>query len=90
MITVRWEITGRVQGVGFRYFVRDRAGKFRLTGTVCNCPDGSVEVVVQGLREELDQFRDVIKKGNGLCRVDRLVEYPADYAGPFQTFEIIR
>lgn len=90
MITVNWEVTGRVQGVGFRYFVRDRAHKHRLNGTVKNLPDGSVEIVVQGTRQELDQFKDVIKKGNGLSRVDRLVEHQNEGPETFSSFEIIR
>jgi acylphosphatase len=39
---------GRVQGVGFRYTVRQIAGQYDLTGTVKNLPDGSVEAVLQG------------------------------------------
>lgn len=90
MITVCWEVTGRVQGVGFRYFVKDRARKYQLNGTVQNCFDGSVEVVVQGTRQELDQLKDVIKKGNGLSRVDRLIERPVGETVHYQSFEIIR
>ncbi len=41
-------VSGRVQGVGFRWFVRERASRLGLAGWVRNCPDGSVEVAARG------------------------------------------
>lgn len=56
-------IGGRVQGVGFRYFVKQRAEMFNLAGHVCNLPDGNVEVLVVGMREILDDFIISLKTG---------------------------
>jgi acylphosphatase len=57
-VTVRLTaiVTGRVQGVGFRYFVRRRAEPLGLTGTATNLPNGRVEVVVEGPRVACEQL----------------------------------
>ena len=59
----RYEIrfTGRVQGVGFRYTTCRVAGRFEVTGWVCNEPDGSVRCVAEGEVEELERFVDAVK-----------------------------
>ena len=48
--------SGRVQGVGFRYTTEAVASRFRVTGLVRNLRDGRVELVAEGLPEELDRF----------------------------------
>src|SRR5437016_5725032 len=52
--------SGQVQGVGFRYTVKSLAHGFEVTGTVRNLPDGRVELVVEGQRSELEEFRKAI------------------------------
>lgn len=54
--------TGRVQGVGFRYTVRTLAMGFEVTGTVRNLPDGRVELVAEGSRDELEAFKQAIRE----------------------------
>src|SRR5512147_2645170 len=54
--------TGQVQGVGFRYTVKSAANGFDVTGTVRNLPDGGVELIAEGTREELDAFRQAIRE----------------------------
>ena len=49
-------ITGRVQGVGFRWTTKDLARGFDVCGSVRNLPDGSVEILIMGEAEELDEF----------------------------------
>jgi acylphosphatase len=56
-------LSGRVQGVGFRYFVEAIAGKYGVNGYVKNTFDRKVEVVCQGEEEDLRQFIDEVKKG---------------------------
>lgn len=56
-------LSGRVQGVGFRYFVESIAGRFGINGFVRNTFDRKVEVVCQGEEEDLKKFVDEIKKG---------------------------
>jgi len=52
---------GRVQGVGFRYTVKNIAMQFNVQGYVKNLPDGRVELVVEGPPEEMDQIIQEIK-----------------------------
>jgi acylphosphatase len=47
---------GRVQGVGFRITAREAADAYRLTGTVKNLPDGTVELIAQGPRQRLEAY----------------------------------
>lgn len=51
---------GRVQGVGFRFSVKEIAQGFDVVGWVANLPDGRVHVEVQGAEEEVDQFLEAI------------------------------
>lgn len=53
--------SGSVQGVGFRYTARTVATGFEITGTVRNLPDGRVELIADGPREELEAFRAAIR-----------------------------
>lgn len=63
-------VEGRVQGVGFRYFVQLTAFKFNLTGWCQNLMNGNVQIEIQGLEENVSPFISSIKKGNNFSRVD--------------------
>ncbi len=63
-------ISGRVQGVGFRDATTRRASKMGLTGWVRNLPDGRVEAVFQGNRDDLQQMLAWCQDGPGLARVE--------------------
>jgi acylphosphatase len=63
-------VNGRVQGVGFRYFLQLTASKLNLTGWCKNLMNGDVEIEVQGLEKNVFSFVSEIKKGNGFARVD--------------------
>lgn len=56
-------VSGRVQGVGFRYFVQDQAIQLNLTGWVRNTHQGEVELVAEGSRIDLEQLRDAVMQG---------------------------
>ena len=73
-------VYGRVQGVGFRYFTRDRALTYRLSGWVRNLPDGNVEFEAQGAGRDVDAFAAEIREGPGLSHVDdiRINELPVE------------
>ena len=63
---------GRVQGVGFRYFVRERAQELELSGWVRNEPDGSVSGEAAGDLSRLEAFREVLERGPSFARISRL------------------
>lgn len=56
MTSKRVIVSGRVQGVGFRYTTKDLARGFDVCGSVRNLPDGTVEILVMGEPEEVDEF----------------------------------
>lgn len=80
-------ISGRVQGVGFRYFARQRAEARGVAGFVRNLPDGSVEVHAEGPKEALDEFEKDIRVGPTFGRVEDARLTPIRPRG-FETFEI--
>ncbi|MFN7984024.1 MAG: acylphosphatase [Vicinamibacterales bacterium] len=63
-------IHGRVQGVGFRYFVERQANVEGIHGWVRNLPDGRVEIHAEGERESLERFEHHIGHGPSRARVD--------------------
>ena len=62
MVAKRVIYEGRVQGVGFRYTVKDLARGFEVVGTVRNLPDGTVELEAMGEREEIEAFLHEIRE----------------------------
>jgi acylphosphatase len=73
-------IQGRVQGVGFRWFVHREASELELRGWVRNTEDGDVEVVVSGTAEDIAELRASLKKGPRGSRVDRVMEHHLEEA----------
>ena len=69
-------VRGRVQGVGFRWFVHREASELELKGWVRNTEDGDVEVVVAGEQESLEELRASLKRGPRGSRVDHVIEHP--------------
>jgi acylphosphatase len=68
-------VRGRVQGVGFRWFVHREASELELKGWVRNTESGEVEVVVAGTEESLADLRASLKKGPRGSRVDHVIEH---------------
>ena len=62
-------LSGRVQGVGFRYFAESIAGKYDIRGYVRNAIKGKVEVICQGEEEDLKNFIEEVKKGPAFSAV---------------------
>jgi acylphosphatase len=67
-------VKGRVQGVGFRWFVQREAAEIGLRGWVRNTDDGHVEVVAMGEPNELAELKDALRKGSRGSRVDAVME----------------
>jgi acylphosphatase len=81
-------IRGRVQGVGFRYFVRENAEMLGVTGWVRNRFDGAVETVAEGQRERLDQFLGMLNQGPRGSVVESIEHEFQDAGGDFAAFKI--
>lgn len=86
----RFVIRGRVQGVGFRHFTRAAARKLGLRGWVRNRPDGSVESVAVGTRDQLDSFEECVRSGPVGSRVSSVESADAGAAAVSEkSFEIV-
>ncbi len=88
--TARLEATlhGRVQGVSFRYYTRKQANELGLTGYVQNMPDGTVGVVAEGPRPDLDELLSFLRVGPRAAHVtDVDVQWPAP-TGEFDRFTV--
>lgn len=68
-------VQGRVQGVGFRWFVQREASELDLKGWVRNTEDGDVEVLAAGEARDLDELRASLRRGPRGSRVDRVIEH---------------
>jgi len=83
-------ISGFVQGVGFRRFVRHHAVKLGLAGWVKNLSDNRVEAFFQGPEEQIRKIIAICKKGAYLSEVkDISVEWGEKQMDTFKTFEIL-
>jgi acylphosphatase len=89
MKTIHILISGRVQGVGFRYFTLNRAIKYHIKGTIENLYiNRDVELYCQGKKDDLELFLVEIRKGPGFARINYIRENVIDL-DPFEDFRII-
>jgi acylphosphatase len=83
-MSVRFVVTGRVQGVGFRWFVAKRARALGVAGFVRNRDDGSVEVVADGAAPAVEELAAALQRGPaaahvvGVSRSEATEKLPAD------------
>ncbi len=75
-------VTGQVQGVGFRWWAARTARALDLAGTVCNCPDGSVEIHVAGAAEAVASLAALLEEGPPAARVHRVTPVPSNVMLP--------
>jgi acylphosphatase len=80
-------VTGRVQGVGYRFFAARAARELGLSGWVRNLPDGSVEALAEGGEEPLARFLERLRRGPLSSRVDSVLVEERLPQG-FDSFEI--
>ena len=90
MNTKKFRIMGRVQGVGFRYFVLREAETLGIDGWVRNRADGTVETLARGTSEELDRFQDRLQEGPRWSRVTSVSATDEADEGMAPGFEIRR
>jgi len=81
-------VSGRVQGVAYRYFVERRAAEIPVTGWVRNLRDGRVEIMAEGEKADLEGFLGVLRQGPRMANVDDLDILWEDYRGEFEDFRI--
>ena len=84
----RFLVRGRVQGVGFRWFVEREAHMLGVAGWVRNNADGAVEVLAQGTKEQLAALRGRLQQGPRAARVDVVEESEARLEAALKTFRI--
>lgn len=82
------EITGRVQGVGFRNSTRRKARQLGLTGWVKNLADGSVEVLAEGNKEDLEDLISWANSGPRLANVNKVEVDRREPTNEFDNFSI--
>lgn len=81
-------VHGRVQGVGYRYFVQNAGSRLGLAGNVRNCEDDTVEIVVEGDGRSLTAFMREVEKGPPLARVTRVDVHDIPAGGNYSSFQI--
>ena len=72
MVTKKVKIFGRVQGVGFRHYTKQNAGRLNIRGWVKNMPDGTVEALLAGDEENVEEILEKLESGPVPARVDRM------------------
>lgn len=87
MKRVKIIVGGRVQGVGFRYFVANSARAHCIKGYVQNLSDGRVEIDAEGECENIHHFSNQCKRGSSMAQVDIFLESDIPYYG-FKSFKI--
>lgn len=83
-------ISGFVQGVGYRNFVKKEARKRKLVGWVKNLVDGRVEAVVYGPKEKIEELIPLCKKGPFLAEVESVDAVWEENLHPFTSFDVVR
>lgn len=81
-------VSGRVQGVNFRYHATRTARRLGLSGWVANRRDGTVEVVAEGVRSDLDEFVSFLHRGSPAASVDEVDLKWKDPSGEFDGFRV--
>lgn len=79
-------VTGEVQGVGFRYWVRRQTEQLGLTGTAINEPDGSVTVIVEGPGQAAETLLETLRSGNTPGQVRNVDGRFSGATGEFSSF----
>ena len=87
-VAKRFLVSGRVQGVGFRYFVQDHAAAEGVHGWVRNLPDGRVEAFVEGDDESVLRVERAIRRGPPQAHVENVVVEAAAPSGRATGFSI--
>ena len=85
---LRAVVQGRVQGVGFRYWIMEQASRLRLVGTCRNLRNGDVEVVAEGEQGALEALAAMLHNGPRMAHIDRVHVVWQPPTGEFSKFSI--
>ncbi len=88
---VRFKVfaAGSVQGVGFRFFVMERAQSLGVTGWVRNLADGRVEAEVEGDGDAVNMLLDAMREGPTFSRVESVTTFPLSGGKQFNDFRVV-
>ncbi|MBO0721322.1 MAG: acylphosphatase [Blastocatellia bacterium] len=88
MVARQFLISGYVQGIGYRFFVLRAAARHQVLGTVRNLEDGRVEVIAEGEREAMEEFKKDLATGPALANVMDIDETDLPVTNRFRDFHI--
>jgi acylphosphatase len=88
LVARRYVISGRVQGVGFRFFVEAAAMREGVSGWAKNLPDGRVEVAAEGDAEAMNRFDGHVRRGPPRAHVDAVVVDDVPPTGQMSGFSV--
>ncbi len=88
LAAIRVTVYGRVHGDFFRAFASRNARELGLTGYVRNVRDGTVEVVAEGERKQLEKLIGYLKVGPPAAKVEKLVTNWSAYSGKYSSFDV--
>lgn len=83
-------IRGEVQGVGYRFFAQRAAARHQVVGYVRNCPDGTVEALVEGSASNVQAFKDDLLTGPQWAVVAQVEEIVLEPTGTYTAFRVER
>jgi len=89
LVRIRVFAGGRVQGVAYRFFAEKYANALGITGWVRNLPDGRVEVLAEGMEENINGFLDRLRAGPRLARLDSFDVRRESATGEFTGFRVV-
>ena len=87
-VRLRVVVTGLVQGVGFRYFVQERAENLGVTGWVRNLRDGRVEAEIEGSKDMVQMLVDAMREGPTFSHVEKVTTFPLSGGKQFNDFRV--
>lgn len=88
MVQYEIKIKGNVQGVGFRFFVQQKANETGISGWVKNLMDGAVLVMALGEETDMKTFIDYLSRGPALARVDEVLKNRMNISSGFSGFRV--
>jgi acylphosphatase len=83
-----FQIRGRVQGVGYRWFTQRAGSRLNIQGYVRNLPNGEVEVLAQAEESVLNEFKHELSRGPHGARVSEIIEQELPVSGDYSDFFI--